>query len=655
MAEADELATFAGEAAELAACIGPHVGRADFFAFDAEKSNRVAELRKVPELWRSLQKLSDNFSFQREKLEMALGQVWDEKSSAWSVPLSDQFKSDWTIDQANRLKHACLFIAQAMKKAKPAKWAIELLGLESMPKRRHAGAKQKKGDRRPADEGDGDRRPADEGQKEDEEEEEGEEEEEEGEEEEEEGEEEEEEEEEEQGQKENEEKAKEEAETKKEAEEKAAKEAEAGEVPRRAGDKREATRMAGSSEAVGVPKQKRRRADATRQGAVGAPTQEPEAVEYVYGYCQERKEAFRAPVAKPDRRQYTKVYAKDGADPSDYVFAKWDGEEREVRDLLVKELKVQRGCQWDTRRGALWGGTLGEAKDVLKLLKSVRNTKSDNPEESLCIVTYPGGKAKQLLQVRIDKFSGDREKQREQAVALCTSLCQQLESGSMPAKSEQLQAARDKVTMGSSVADEGAASSGAGEGAASSGAGEVKKRPAASPVAGEVKKVNRRPAAEAPEADAEDGDEVDLPITSGKAPRKPKPKEATAEEKAKKEAEEKAKKEAEEEAKKENEEKAKKEAEAQKENEEKAKKEAEAVAQQLLQDVEEKAKQEAEEKAKEEAKEKARAAQAEDSAPVTPEVGAGVPEVAGGEPEVGDDEQEDLPALYPLDFSQLDD
>ena len=151
---------FAGEAAELAACIGPHVGRADFFSFDAEKSNRVAELKKVPELWRSLQKLSDNFSFQREKLEMALGQVWDEKSSAWSVPLSDQFKSDWTIDQANRLKHACLFIAQAMKKAKPAKWAIELLGLESMPKRRHAGAKQKKGDRRPADEGDGDRRPA---------------------------------------------------------------------------------------------------------------------------------------------------------------------------------------------------------------------------------------------------------------------------------------------------------------------------------------------------------------------------------------------------------------------------------------------------------------------------------------------------------------
>ena len=41
MAEADELATFAGEAAELAACIGPHVGRADFFSFDAE-SNRVA-------------------------------------------------------------------------------------------------------------------------------------------------------------------------------------------------------------------------------------------------------------------------------------------------------------------------------------------------------------------------------------------------------------------------------------------------------------------------------------------------------------------------------------------------------------------------------------------------------------------------------------
>ena len=303
---------------------------------------------------------------------------------------------------------------------------------------------------------------------------------------------------------------------------------------------------------------------------------------------------------------------------------------------------------------------MGEAKDVLKLLKSVRNTKSDNPEESLCIVTYPGGKAKQLLQVRIDKFSGDREKQREQAVALCTSLCQQLESGSMPAKSEQLQAARDKVTMGSSVADEGAASSGAGEGAASSGAGEVKKRPAASPVAGEGKKVNRRPAAEAPatttnadaeadakapEADAEDGDDVDLPITGGKAPRKPESKEETAEEKAKKEAEE--------EAKKENEEKAKKEAEAQKEKAEKAKKEAEAVAQQLLQDVEEKAKREAEKKAKEEGNEEEQ--QVEASAPATPEVGAGVPEVAGDEPEVRDDEQEDLPALYPLDFSQLDD
>ena len=635
---------FAGEAAELAACIGPHVGRADFFSFDAE-SNRVAELKKVPELWRSLQRLSDNFSFQRNKLEMALAQVWDEKSSVWPVPLSDNHRRQWAIDQATRLKNACMFIANAMKKAKPAKWAVELLGLEAMPKRRPAGDKQKKGDRRPADEGDrrpadegaeGDRRPADEGQKgedaEDEEEEEGEEEEEE------EGEEEEEEEE----------------------EEKAKKEAEAGDVPRRAGDKRQATRMTGSSEALGVPKQKRRRADATGQGAVGAPTQEPEAVEYVYGYCQERKEAFRAPVAKPDRRQYTKVYAKDGADPSDYVFAKWDGGEREVRDLLVKELKVQQGCQWDTRRGPLWSGTLGEEKDVLKLVKSVRNTKSANPEESLCIFTYPGGKAKQLLQVRVDKFSGDREKQREQAVALCTSLCQQLESGSMPAKSEQLQAARDKVTMGSSGADEGAASSGAGEGAASSGAGEVKKRPAASPVAGEGKKVNRRPAAEAPatttnadaeadakapEADAEDGDDVDLPITGGKAPRKPESKEETAEEKAKKEAEE--------EAKKENEEKAKKEAEAQKEKAEKAKKEAEAVAQQLLQDVEEKAKREAEKKAKEEGNEEEQ--QVEASAPATPEVGAGVPEVAGGEPEVEDDEQEDLPALYPLDFSQLDD
>ena len=125
--------TFAGEAAELAVCIGPHVGRADFFSFDAEKSNRIAELRKVPELWRSLQKLSDNFSFQREKLEMALGQVWDEKSSAWSVPFSDKFRSDWAIDQATRLKNERTFIANAMKKAKPAKWAIELLGLESTP------------------------------------------------------------------------------------------------------------------------------------------------------------------------------------------------------------------------------------------------------------------------------------------------------------------------------------------------------------------------------------------------------------------------------------------------------------------------------------------------------------------------------------------
>lgn len=165
--------------------------------------------------------------------------------------------------------------------------------------------------------------------------------------------------------------------------------------------------------------------------------------DYLYGYCFERCQAWRAPASKPNRREYTKVYAKEGSKPTDFACCVWDGAERVVTDLVVAELDARAQAVWSSSRGALWVGKLGSAS--LKLKKSVRHGSDKKPgSESLAIFkTESGQKPKQLLQVLVSRCAGDTpEEKRETAVKLGVSLCERLQSGTLP-PGAALTAARD--------------------------------------------------------------------------------------------------------------------------------------------------------------------------------------------------------------------
>eukprot|EP00972_Heterocapsa_arctica_P013029 1914583-Heterocapsa_arctica.AAC.1 len=77
---------FQGTAADVAAAVGPHVVRADFFEYPEKVTDdmiiqKILKVRRL--LWRALHGLNDNFSFQPSKLREAMAIIWDEQRHTW--------------------------------------------------------------------------------------------------------------------------------------------------------------------------------------------------------------------------------------------------------------------------------------------------------------------------------------------------------------------------------------------------------------------------------------------------------------------------------------------------------------------------------------------------------------------------------------------
>ena len=251
-------------------------------------------------------------------------------------------------------------------------------------------------------------------------------------------------------------------------------------------------------------------------GDIGCRPADKVCAEFVYGYCFERGQAWRAPAGSPklNDREYTDVYAREGALETDFAACRWqDGEEREVTDLQVAELRARTTTLWNTHRKPLWTGTLG--KSTLKLKKACRPT----GDAVAIFKTPPGGKETQILQILLDKFDGDQDAKRASGVALGTSLCERLASGTL--KESALKEARDREQRGRAP-EADAASSGAAPdtGAApkrrwsSQVRGPGHKRPAEEALAAPRKRPaaapRKRPAAEeAPEDQKQEEEEED--------------------------------------------------------------------------------------------------------------------------------------------------
>ena len=392
---------FKGTAADLAAVIAPHAVRADWFEYAETASAKmsVPKLMKMRAMFRALHGLSDNFSFQATKVKSAMLEVWTQQRSVWPAKLADEHRDAWVTSMSARLRTALAHIARSLAKGRcrstPPRWLQQLLA-------------------DPARAGGEENAPEEEEEAEEEAEEEEEDEEE--------------------------EEKKEEKEDRRDASEKGdRRDADEKKEDRRVADekKKEDRRVADEKK-----KEDRRVADEKKEERRVADD------EYFYGYCFERAQAWRAPASKPQNREYSKVYAPEGAVDTDFAVCQWDGKVHTVTDLAVKELKVRSACLWQASKGPVWTGALGDA--ALKLTKSIRYTDGNPSHESLAIFKVPSdGTAKeQLLQIIVHMFDGDIEAQRNKTVTLGVSLCEQLQAGTIPATRAALRAARDKVYSG---------------------------------------------------------------------------------------------------------------------------------------------------------------------------------------------------------------
>jgi hypothetical protein len=382
--------TFAGSAEDVAAVIGLHAVVADFLEYPekiADKIN-INKLWKVKSMWFALHKLNDNWSIQSTKLTKAMTLVWEEKHDTWPKKLVDAHKDAWILAMTKRLRTALAHLSKALARGRARtalpRWLAKILTDPDLLS----------GDSAPPDSADSATQPGEEEAEEEEgEEQEGEEEEEEGE---------------------------EPDEEEEEDPEKQVIQA------KKKDDRRPPDEPSVDPRHVG-------------ESAGDAVAQ---AVEYVYGYCFERSQAWRTPAnSKAKIREYTKVYAKEGAQDKDYVFCKWgEHEERKVVEMTVLEFKTLSQCLWQTTKGSLWNGKLG--KSVLRLTKSCRKS-----VESLVINKFPPagkGKGTQLLQILVGHFTGkDMHDNREQAVKLGMLICEQLSNGDLEDDPPAIRAVRD--------------------------------------------------------------------------------------------------------------------------------------------------------------------------------------------------------------------
>jgi hypothetical protein len=98
-----KLQVFRGTADDLAAVLGPHVDRGNFFFPEKVTDTNIEMIWKVRPLWRALHFMNDNFSFQATKLQGAMAIIWEERRDTWPSKLSDEHKDGWVFSVTNRL------------------------------------------------------------------------------------------------------------------------------------------------------------------------------------------------------------------------------------------------------------------------------------------------------------------------------------------------------------------------------------------------------------------------------------------------------------------------------------------------------------------------------------------------------------------------
>jgi hypothetical protein len=444
--------TFTGSPEDLAAVIAPYAIGPRFFEYSEGKTVTKVNCRQlfiVTQMWRDLHELHSNWSFQITKLKTAMTIVWDEKHDTWAQTLADNFKDEWIHAMANRIRTALAHLQKALGRGLSRPLSPWLHTILNGPL---------SGDSAPPESADSATQPGDEQEEEDEEEQE------------------EEEEEEDEGE-----------EQDKEVEEDPGKP-----VAKKKNDRRPPDE----------PSVNRRLVD-ERAGDAAA-----QAVEYVYGYCWERNQAWRSKAnstSKNPTREHTVVFAKEGAADTDYVFCQWGlSPPREVKALTVLEFKTHSLCLWQTTRGPLWTGNLG--KFSLKLTKSCRLG-----VESLVINKFPStgnGKGTQLLQIVVANFGGLSHDNREAAVKLGILICEQLSKGTLKDDPSVIRAARDKHMMkkgGGSLRKKPAGQEADEEEEEEEEAQGLRKKPAAK--GQEAKGLRKKPATKEQEADEEEEEE----------------------------------------------------------------------------------------------------------------------------------------------------
>ena len=119
-----ERSTFKGSAEDLAQALIPFATEANFFKYDEDATKAIkGQLQTNAAMFRALNVLCPNMSFQPKKIQKALHMVWKDCYPNWERKPSPGFEEDWVKSMKGRLVTAL----HHLKKAKASKWAKALL------------------------------------------------------------------------------------------------------------------------------------------------------------------------------------------------------------------------------------------------------------------------------------------------------------------------------------------------------------------------------------------------------------------------------------------------------------------------------------------------------------------------------------------------
>jgi len=169
---------------------------------------------------------------------------------------------------------------------------------------------------------------------------------------------------------------------------------------------------------------------------------------FIIGYSMQNHMAFKKPVSSRVKSkgqssaiapEYTKVYAKPGAQDSDYVFATFgDGVERAITDFTVAEHRTREEINFKSNKGALFSEKFDDTS-VVKLKKQ-----KCGHDEGVAVYKDSGNQKHQLTQIMFKWFKGDAHTQREACVKVGLSLCNDIMEKKLEPKNRDVAVARDK-------------------------------------------------------------------------------------------------------------------------------------------------------------------------------------------------------------------